>query len=98
LPVVDLEIPKPSDAATEHAWQVVAEGLTARDFKGADKALAELGKRADAPTRETARLARAQWWISNGKGADVQPVIADLASNATTASVRKRARELLHSP
>ena len=98
LPVVDLEIPKPSDAATEHAWQVAAEGLTARDFKGADKALAELGKRADAPTRETARLARAQWWISNGKGVDVQPVIADLASNATTASVRKRARELLNKP
>ena len=35
-------------------------------------------------TKETARLARALWWINNGKASDVQPVIADLASNATT--------------
>jgi len=65
------------------------------DFKVADKAFAELGKRSDPATRETARLARSLWWITNGKRAEVQPVIADLAANATTASVRRRARELL---
>jgi CheY-like chemotaxis protein len=95
LPVVDIEIPAAPDPATEQAWEWAAQGLTANDFKVADKAFAELGKRNDAPTRETARLARALWWINNGKEAEVQPVISDLASNATTPSVRRRARELL---
>jgi len=98
LPVVDVELPPAPDAATERAWQTAADGLVANDFKAADKALADLGgKRSDPPTRETARLARALWWIANGKEADVQPVIADLAANATTSTVRKRARELLRS-
>jgi hypothetical protein len=44
---------------------------------------------------ETARLARAVWWIANGKQAEVRPVIADLAANATTPSVQRHARELL---
>jgi hypothetical protein len=95
LPIVDIEIPASPDPATEQAWEWASQGLTANDFKVADKAFAELGKRNDPATRETARLARSLWWISNGKEADVQPVLADLAANATTASVRKRARELL---
>jgi CheY-like chemotaxis protein len=95
LPVVDVEIPAAPDAATEQAWEWAVQGLTANDFKVADKAFAELGKRTDAPTRESARLARALWWINNGKEAEVQPVISDLATNATTPSVRVRARELL---
>jgi DNA-binding response OmpR family regulator len=95
LPVVDVEIPAAPDPATEQAWEWAAQGLTANDFKVADKAFAELGKRTDPPTRETARLARALWWINNGRQAEVQPVIADLAVNATTPSVRRRARELM---
>jgi CheY-like chemotaxis protein len=95
LPVVDIEIPPSPDAATEQAWEWAAQGLTANDFKVADKAFAELGKRNDAATKETARLARALWWINNGKQAEVQPVIADLAANAATPSVRRRARDLL---
>jgi hypothetical protein len=95
LPVVDIEVPDAPDPATEQAWEWASQGLTANDFKVADKAFAELGKRNDAPTRETARLARALWWINNGKQAEVAPVIADLAANATTPSVRRRARELL---
>jgi hypothetical protein len=95
LPVVDVEIPAAPDPATEQAWEWAAQGLTANDFKVADKAFAELGKRTDPPTRETARLARALWWINNGREAEVRPVIADLAVNATTPSVRRRARELM---
>ena len=95
LPVVDVEIPAAPDPATEQAWEWASQGLTANDFKVADKAFAELGKRNDPETRESARLARALWWINNGKQAEVQPVIADLAANATMPSVRRRARELL---
>ncbi len=95
LPVLDLEIPPAPDAATDQAWEWAGQGLAANDFKAADKAFAELGTRSDPPTRDTARLARALLWISNGKKAVVQPVVADLAANAVTPSVRRRARELL---
>jgi DNA-binding response OmpR family regulator len=94
LPLVDVEIPTAPDAATAQLWEAAAKRLQDRDFKGADVALAELGKKADRPTRESARLARSIWWINNGKQTEVRPVIADLANNATTPSVRERAREL----
>jgi DNA-binding response OmpR family regulator len=95
LPVIDLEIPTSSDPTVDQAWDGVAEAIAAGDFKTADKAIADLAKRSDPSVKETARLARALWWINNGKSADVQPVVADLASNATSSAVRKRARELL---
>ncbi len=65
------------------------------DFKAADEVFAELGRSTDVATRETARLARAVWWMNNGKRAEVKPVVADLAAKATTPSVQKHARELL---
>jgi hypothetical protein len=94
LPLVDVEIPASPDAATTQLWEAAAKRLHDRDFKGADAALAELGKKADRVTRESARLARAIWWINNGRQTEVRPVIADLANNATSVSVRQRAREL----
>jgi hypothetical protein len=94
LPLVDVEVPASPDAATTKLWEVAAKRLNDRDFKGADAVLAELGKKADRATRESARLARAIWWINNGKQTEVRPVIADLANNAATPSVQKRAREL----
>jgi DNA-binding response OmpR family regulator len=94
LPLVDVEIPASPDAATTQLWEAAAKRLNDRDFKGADAALAELGKKADRVTRESARLARAIWWINNGRQTEVRPVIADLANNATSVSVRQRAREL----
>jgi DNA-binding response OmpR family regulator len=94
LPLVDVEIPASPDPATTKLWEAAAKRLGDRDFKGADAVLAELGKKADRTTRESARLARAIWWINNGKQTEVRPVIADLANNAATPSVRQRAREL----
>jgi len=95
LPVLDVEVPASPDDAAEKSWRAAEVALAAKDFKSADQAFADLGKRADPPTREAARLARALLWINNGKAGDVQPVVADLAANATTPSVRRRARELL---
>jgi CheY-like chemotaxis protein len=94
LPLVDVEVPASPDAATTKLWEAAAKRLSDRDFKGADAVLAELGKKADRATRESARLARAIWWINNGKQTEVRPVIADLANNAATPSVKQRAREL----
>jgi hypothetical protein len=95
LPVVDVEIPPSPDAATDRAWETAAASLSARDFRGADQVFAELGRRDDTATREAARLARAAWWIANGKQAEVRPVLADLAAKATTPLVQRQARELL---
>lgn len=97
LPVIDVEIPASSDPAVDKQWESAAKNLASKDFKGADSAFAELGKRTDTATRETARLARAVWWTANGRENEVKPVIADLAANAATPSVRERARGLLRS-
>ena len=95
LPIIDIEIPASTDPAIDQQWESAAKNLSSQDFKGADSAFAELGKRADPVTRETARLARAVWWTANGRQNEVKPVIADLAANATTPHVRQRARDLL---
>jgi hypothetical protein len=95
LPGLDLMRPPSADPAVEQTWALAVESLRGNDFTGADDALAQLGKRSDPATRETARLARALLWISSGRGDEVQPVIADLSARATTESVRKRAQDLL---
>jgi hypothetical protein len=95
LPVVNIELPAPPDEATDQVWSKAVESLSAQDFNGADKALAELGRSSDVATRETARLARAVWWMSHGKQAEVRPVLADLAAHASTPHVQDRAHDLL---
>ena len=95
LPVIDIEIPASTDPTVDQQWASAAKNLSSKDFKGADTAFAELGKRPDPATRETARLARAAWWTANGRQNEVKPVIADLAANATTPSVRQQAHDLL---
>jgi len=93
LPVIDVEIPASNDPATDKQWESAAKNLASQDFKGADGVFAELSKRGDPATREAARLARALWWTANGRENEVKPVLADLAANATSPSVRQRARE-----
>jgi hypothetical protein len=95
LPVVDVDLPSGSDAATDQLWAAAARGMSDGDFSRADKAFAELGRHRDIATRETARLARAIWWTANGKEAEVRPVLADLAGTAKTEYVKRRAGEFL---
>jgi hypothetical protein len=95
LPVIDIDVPISADPVTDKQWDSAAKNLASQDFKAADSAFAELGKRGDAATREAARLARAVWWTANGRQNEVKPVIADLAANATSASIRQQARDRL---
>lgn len=95
LPIIDVEVPDSTDPATDKQWESAAKNLASQDFKGADSVFADLAKRSDTGTREAARLARAAWWTANGRQNEVKPVIADLAANATTPSVRQQARDLL---
>jgi hypothetical protein len=78
------------------AWARAAAALRADDFDGADRAFDELGRASDSATRDAARLARAQLWISRGREAEVRPVLQQLAEHGATALVRQRAAEFLN--
>jgi len=78
------------------AWARAAAALREDDFDAADRAFAELGGSSDAATRDAARLARAQLWISRGREAAVRPVLEQLAQSGATALVRQRAAEFLY--
>jgi hypothetical protein len=78
------------------AWARAAAALREDDFDAADRAFDELGHAADPATRDAARLARAQLWISRGRETAVRPVLEQLAQSGATALVRQRAAEFLH--
>jgi hypothetical protein len=78
------------------AWARAAAALREDDFDAADRAFDELGRDADPATRDAARLARAQLWISRGREAAVRPVLEQLAQSGATALVRQRAAEFLY--
>jgi hypothetical protein len=78
------------------AWARAAAALREDDFDAADRAFDELGHSVDPATRDAARLARAQLWISRGREAAVQPVLEQLARDGATPLVRQRAAEFLH--
>jgi hypothetical protein len=87
-------LPKTS-AKVKIAWERATEAMGRDDFAAADAAFGELCSSSDAATRDKARLARAQLWITAGRGAEVQTVLMDLAANGTTPLVRQRAAEFL---
>jgi hypothetical protein len=78
------------------AWERAATALREDDFEGADRAFNELSHSANESTRDAARLARAQLWISRGREREVRPVLEQLAQTGATALVRHRATELLY--
>jgi hypothetical protein len=81
--------------AVDGRWAKVAEALSANDFRSADGALAELGRSADATTRDAAELARAQLRVAHGGGEPLRPSLERLAREGSTPLVRRRAAELL---
>jgi hypothetical protein len=78
------------------AWARAAVALREDDFDAADRAFDELGRSSDPATRDAARLARAQLWISRGREAAVRPVLEQLAQSGATPLVRQRAAEFLY--
>jgi hypothetical protein len=78
------------------AWARAAAALREDDFAGADLAFDELTHSGDPFTRDAARLARAQLWMSRGRESEVRPVLEHLAQTGATALVRRRASELLY--
>ncbi len=77
------------------AWVRAAEAQRRDDFAAADTAYGELCRAPDKAARDAARLARAQLWIAHGRGAEVRPVLIELAASGATPLVRQTARECL---
>jgi hypothetical protein len=78
------------------AWARAAAALREDDFESADRAFNELTHATDPMTRDAARLARAQLWMSRGRESEVRPVLEQLAQSGATPLVRRRATELLY--
>jgi hypothetical protein len=78
------------------AWERAATALREDDFEGADRAFDELSHSGIPSTRDAARLARVQLWISRGREREVRPVLEQLAQTGATPLVRRRATELLY--
>jgi hypothetical protein len=78
------------------AWERAATALREDDFEGADRAFDELAHSTNPSTRDAARLARVQLWMSRGREREVRPVLEQLAQTGATPLVRRRATELLY--
>jgi hypothetical protein len=84
-----------ADPRLDRAWARAAEALRREDFAAADQAFGDLERGGDGPTRDAARLARAQLWIAHGRGAAARAVLEDLSTTGATPLVRQRAAECL---
>jgi hypothetical protein len=85
----------PAVPAPAGPWERVAKALEAGDWRGADTALDDLSASGDAHARDAAALARAQLWISQGRGAEVRGTLQHLAQQGKTPLIRRRAAALL---
>ena len=78
-------------------WARAAEALREKNPVLAERALTELAESSDPRTRDAARLARAQLWISSGLTETAHPVLVQLARSGATSLIRQRAQRLLDS-
>jgi len=74
-------------------WAAAAGALRAGDVAAAENALDRLAMASDARTRDAARLARAQLWLSQGRAARAREELDDLAATGATPTIRARARD-----
>jgi hypothetical protein len=85
----------PAVPAPAGPWERVAKALEAGDWHGADSALDDLSGSGDAHARDAAALARAQLWITQGRGSEVRGTLQHLAQHGKTPLIRRRASALL---
>jgi hypothetical protein len=85
----------PREELTAASWQAVAAALRANDRAQAEHALDALAEAIDLRTRDAARLARAQLWLSQGKVDRARADLQDLAATGVTSIIRQSAREAL---
>jgi hypothetical protein len=74
---------------------VAAAALRIGDAETAERAFGSLAESPDPRTRDAARLARAQLWLSRGRVAEARGELGSLARRGATSLVRARAAEAL---
>jgi hypothetical protein len=84
-----------SPGSTVSAWTAAASALRVGDYARAEHAFDDLARAPDAPTRDAARLARAQVWIAEGRESEARPELEELERAGATALVRQRAADAL---
>lgn len=91
-----LATPRPvTSAQVAETWSEAATALRQGDTQRANKALDELSRSRDAATRDAARLALAELWMSQQQADKAQPLLRELAAKGATPLIRRRAKELL---
>jgi hypothetical protein len=83
-----------SEADTQ-GWQRVARSLREHDLDAAQAALLALEAQGSQADRESAELVRAQLLLSQGRTSEALPMLAQLRASTQSASVRRKATELL---
>ncbi|MDX2055773.1 MAG: hypothetical protein SFV15_25445 [Polyangiaceae bacterium] len=81
----------PNDAR----WGKVAEAMKQGDEAKAEVMLNGIVRSADSESKDAARLALAEMWISSQRREESRPVLAELSRTGSTPLIRKRATELL---
>jgi hypothetical protein len=81
--------------APASTWTAAASALRIGDYARAERAFDDLARAPDAPTRDAARLARAQVWIAQGRESEARPELEELERAGATALVRQRAADAL---
>jgi len=76
-------------------WADVARALRAGHDEEGQAHLDQLAQAGPPATREAARLARAQLWLSMGRSQEARHELRELAARAKREHVRNRARQLL---
>ncbi len=94
-PPAAASVTAPVEASARGGWFAAASAMRAGDFRGAEAAFGELAGSSDPHTRDTARLARAQVWIAQGRREEARRDLADLARAGATAQLRRGASEAL---
>lgn len=84
-----------TSAQVAETWSEAATALRQGDAQRATRALDDLSRSRDAATRDAARLALAELWMSQGNVVKARPVLQTLSGSGATPLIRKRAQELL---
>ncbi len=105
LPVVTQSLaparhPSPSKNADERsaprtAWTDAASAMRDGDYDRAERAFDVLANAPDAATRDSARLARAELWLAEGRRLEARHALESLANSAGSVFVRERAAAAL---
>jgi hypothetical protein len=88
-------VPAAASSPVMPTWTAAAAAMRAGDYARAEEAFTALAATSDAHTRDAARLARAQLWLSEGRVAGARAELESLIATGATALIRQSAADAL---